>query len=144
MHGRFRGPSDDYILNGNWHKCACGARWSDSDGGPCHVKCEDCGELIDSDEVNEDCLCPDCTPIPCSICGEKYIKEDFVIEGVCVDCCPDTDYLVMLIESPLEVVAERMDDEPLYASVIKARLDGEPIPEKAQQVYDLARKKEVS
>lgn len=27
---------DDFIINGRWHKCVCGARYSDSDGGPCH------------------------------------------------------------------------------------------------------------
>lgn len=38
------GPSDFYILNGNSHHCVCGALWTDSDGGPCHTKCDTCGE----------------------------------------------------------------------------------------------------
>jgi hypothetical protein len=43
------GPSDDYILNGEWHTCVCGARWSDSDGGPCHSKCDNCGDIVDDE-----------------------------------------------------------------------------------------------
>jgi len=40
---------DDYIVNGSWHKCVCGSRWSDSDGEPCHFECE-CGEVVDCTE----------------------------------------------------------------------------------------------
>ena len=43
------GPSDDHILNGSWHKCICGAQYSDSDGGPCHWKCDTCGDIVDDD-----------------------------------------------------------------------------------------------
>ena len=46
--------TDDEIMNGRWHKCECGADWSDSDGGPCHYTCEHCGtEGIDRDETCE-------------------------------------------------------------------------------------------
>jgi len=46
---------DDWRVNGEWHKCECGAEWSDSDGGPCHERCKHCGELI---EALESCECP--------------------------------------------------------------------------------------
>ena len=48
---------DDWKLNGNWHTCVCGARYSDSDGGPCHWKCETkgCHNIIDEGDYCEEC-----------------------------------------------------------------------------------------
>jgi hypothetical protein len=48
---------DDHIINGRWHKCCCGGRWSDSDGGPCHVECRECGKPTESEGPD---LCPEC------------------------------------------------------------------------------------
>jgi hypothetical protein len=45
------GPSDDFILNGAWHKCVCGAQYSDSDGGPCHWTCDNCGDIVDDETL---------------------------------------------------------------------------------------------
>lgn len=36
--------SDDYIVNGRWHTCGCGTRYSDSDGG-----CGNCAEMTDEE-----------------------------------------------------------------------------------------------
>lgn len=63
-----KGPSDDYILNGHWHKCCCGAWWSDSDGGPCHQPCEKCDAPTDAD----DGLCDKCRQQICPECGEPF------------------------------------------------------------------------
>ena len=54
--------SDDFIINGRWHKCQCGARWSDSDGGPCHWDCKECGGMIGEDDCSkkDNELCQDC------------------------------------------------------------------------------------
>lgn len=53
---------DDWRVNGNWHKCVCGAQWSDSDGGPCHFTCAKCGEVVPCEEGHEkhDDLCYEC------------------------------------------------------------------------------------
>jgi hypothetical protein len=49
---------DDYVINGYWHRCICGERFSDSDGGPCHSECSTKGcEGIAGE--GED-FCPDC------------------------------------------------------------------------------------
>jgi len=37
---------DQYATFGYAHRCECGATWYDSDGGPCHERCVDCGELV--------------------------------------------------------------------------------------------------
>jgi hypothetical protein len=44
------GPSDFFILNGYGHKCHCGEKWYDTDGGPCHYVCGFCGKLVDAEE----------------------------------------------------------------------------------------------
>ena len=41
---------DGYLTNGNWHTCECGKRFSDSDPGPCHVRCTICGQLFGEGE----------------------------------------------------------------------------------------------
>jgi len=51
---------DDWIINGDWHKCECGRSWSDSDGGPCCSRCVKCGELFDNEEFDEDGNCKKC------------------------------------------------------------------------------------
>ena len=45
---------DDMVINGEWHRCACGAQWSDSDGGPCHARCAMCGEVNSLDDDYRD------------------------------------------------------------------------------------------
>lgn len=42
---------DDFIINGHWHRCECGARYSDSDGEPCHYRCANCDELVLSENI---------------------------------------------------------------------------------------------
>ena len=51
--------SDDWIINGSWHVCECGADWSDSDGGPCHWRCATCDTLTDSEELTDN-TCDEC------------------------------------------------------------------------------------
>jgi hypothetical protein len=51
---------DNYILNGSWHKCVCGSSWSDSDGGPCHARCVECGTITDCDDIDFFGRCPKC------------------------------------------------------------------------------------
>ena len=62
---------DDYIINGSWHKCVCGARWSDSDGGPCCYECEICGAIVNVDDQPEE-------PYDemCKECRDKRIEEE--------------------------------------------------------------------
>jgi hypothetical protein len=45
---------DDWKLNGNWHKCQCGASYCQADCGPCHERCKRCDALTDVDELNDD------------------------------------------------------------------------------------------
>ena len=45
------------VENGYSHQCVCGATWYDSDGIPCHVLCDTCGEMIDSEGGP---TCPSC------------------------------------------------------------------------------------
>lgn len=70
---------DDWRVNGEWHLCECGRKWSDSDGGPCHVKCPTCDELSDPSEADDNDLCSKCHAESikevCEYCGEKY--EDY-------------------------------------------------------------------
>lgn len=79
---------DDFIVNGSWHTCECGSRWSDSDGGPCCSRCESCGELKKCDEdfgsipfkITTSRLYPDGLTIlqqddVCSACREIEAKE---------------------------------------------------------------------
>ena len=51
---------DTWKLGLSKHRCECGELYYESDGGPCHVRCESCGELVESDEINDDGLCEKC------------------------------------------------------------------------------------
>ena len=51
---------DDWKMNGSRHVCVCGTAWYDSDGGPCHDRCEHCGEVVLVEDLNSDGLCDDC------------------------------------------------------------------------------------
>ena len=62
---------DDWRINGNWHRCECGARYSDSDGGACHSRCTGCKSLFENEELNDDGMCPAC---------EAQIKAEEEIE----------------------------------------------------------------
>jgi hypothetical protein len=54
----------NYYDNGPSSKCICGAIWTRSDGGPCHVPCEytGCGEIIETDGdsmISDSYYCPE-------------------------------------------------------------------------------------
>ena len=51
---------DDWAVNGSWHKCVCGSRWSDSDGGPCHETCPQCGDYLCVEDFDGHEFCPAC------------------------------------------------------------------------------------
>lgn len=138
MLGRFPASAyDNWRLNGNWHRCICGARWSDSDGGPCHVKCEDCGAVTHVDDLEDGC-CEDCVPMECAGgCGEELPRssEDWLYEDVCKDCAAT---LVDIVEAELEEVLEhgQPGDDDLIGQAVKARLAGEALPEKALKAVE--------
>ena len=56
---------DDWRVNGSWHTCPdCGARWSDSDGGPPCADCALCGahfpDFEELEEINGNLYCKEC------------------------------------------------------------------------------------
>lgn len=50
---------DDWRMHGETHRCDCGASYTDSDGGPCHFTCKECGDLV-GDESESDTYCQKC------------------------------------------------------------------------------------
>ena len=52
--------SDHFIVNGYSHTCCCGSNWYDSDGGPCHTECCQCGKPCEETFGKNDDLCEKC------------------------------------------------------------------------------------
>lgn len=52
-------PPIEIGTSGRYHRCICGRPWSESDGGPCHERCAECG-CIYPVEIVHDGICEDC------------------------------------------------------------------------------------
>jgi len=132
---------DDWRVHGHWHTCTCGAEWSDSDGGPCHVECDECHKSVSVDDVDDDGHCPECVLTDCVGCGAQFPKssENWTHEDVCVDCAG---LLFEILADELEDILGIADpsDDDLIGQTMKARLAGESIPEKAQMAADIVKK----
>jgi hypothetical protein len=106
--GLYDGPSDHFLQSGYSHRCVCGRLWYDSDGGPCHWECVDCGKMIDEDDSDDEGRCWDCHHEKCQGCGEDY-EESYLKEndGFCEDCIYD---LNLLKEWPDDELALHLAD----------------------------------
>ena len=77
---------DDWKINGSWHRCACGARWSDSDGGPCCKPCTRCENPVKEGD-DENGLCQECAKEPeCKGCGDYIPIDKLDKDGFCPEC----------------------------------------------------------
>jgi len=79
---------DDWVMNGNWHTCVRGHRWSDSDGGPCCEECVGCGDAYDADELDDDGRCENCAYVKCKGCSDKLEQDEVNEQGLC-ECCQE-------------------------------------------------------
>lgn len=102
----FSGPSDFFLTHGYSHRCICGEVWYDSDGGPCHVKCADCGEI--TDDPDEEGNCPDCHAEDCPGCGDSYTELYLQEEGGLCENCKDE--LEMLKSWPDDELALHLEE----------------------------------
>ncbi len=53
-------PPIEIGTSGSYHRCVCGRPWSESDGGPCHIRCAECGCIYPAEEVDQDGICVAC------------------------------------------------------------------------------------
>lgn len=65
-----------YIEQGRHYRCICGDTYYQSDPGPCHWQCQECGTIVD--EGNADHEFEDL----CQECGDVKREED---ENECVE-----------------------------------------------------------
>lgn len=63
-------------IHGRIHRCVCGLPWWDSDGGPCHERCIDCG-VVD-EQMDDEGRCEKCHHIKCPECGRIFAMKDLL------------------------------------------------------------------
>ena len=116
---------DDWAMNGNWHTCICGARWSDSDGGPCHEECTSCGEACEG--LDEDERCEECALVKCNSCKEKLDKEEINDAGYCEYCQDGIDSAKSSEFKDLPKMLSELEDIPAAMEILRKRLARLPL-----------------
>ncbi len=120
------GPSDFFLQHGYAHDCVCGRKWYDSDGSPCHARCEACNEVVPYEEIDEYQRCEACAFVLCQGCKDMLEKEDLT-DGLCPDCYLETK---MVRDAEFHDLPKLLDLSCNSAQeLLRKRLAREPLPQ---------------